>query len=93
MCPGYQSQSGSLACMLYYVQWIPSGATPAYFLPASKVVKPFLIHILAHVQALVGLEPRMDSAIASHHVTEHTLLTELCRLGIIEVYLSLMDRC
>ena len=35
------------------------GVTPTQLLMVNIATKPFLIHILAHIQALVGLEPRM----------------------------------
>ena len=47
------------------------GTTPADLLVASIAAKPILIYILAHIQAMVGLETGMECAAASQYVTGH----------------------
>ena len=41
-----------------------SGVTPTDLMVARKVAKPYLIHILAYIQALVGLESGIEHATA-----------------------------
>ena len=73
--PGYQR----VACM----QWIPqitSGAIPTDLLVTSMGTKSFLIHVLAHIQALVGLQCGIELVTVSQRVTRQALSNELCRL-------------
>ena len=53
-------------CFVAFLRFT-SGATPADILDASMATKPILIHILAHIQAMVGLESGMECAAASQH--------------------------
>ena len=62
VCPGFQSQGGSLACFLACVILrFTSGTTPADCIEVSTAAKPFLIHVLADVSTSIGggsgLEP------------------------------------
>ena len=61
VCPGLQSQSGSLTCMLWILRFT-SAATPAYV--SSMVAEPFLSEPRTFQPALVGLEPRIERVAA-----------------------------
>ena len=54
------------------IQWIPQihlWCNTCNLLVANMVAEPFPIHILAHVQALVGLQSGSEHAAASQHMT------------------------
>ena len=46
-----------------------SGATHANLLAASMVVEPFLIHILAYIESVVGFESGIEHDTALQRVT------------------------
>ena len=54
ICPWFQSQDGSLACMLSWLHVIPQGETPADCIVVSMSAEPFLTHILASVSTNIG---------------------------------------
>ena len=55
-----------LACILLRFTF---GVTPAHLLAASLVAEQFLIHILACIQALVGIKSRIEHATALQRAT------------------------
>ena len=71
VCPGFQSQGGSLACFLTCVFLrCTSGATPADCIEVNMAAEPFLIHIPADVSASIGggLEPESMTVRAANTV-------------------------
>ena len=72
VCPGSESQSG----FPYFIS-----DSLADLSVACLAAEPFPMHILSNVQALVGLESRIEHPATSQHVTRHMILAELCRVG------------
>ena len=55
VCPGFQSQGGTLACFLACVILrFTSGVTPADYIEVNMAAEHFLIHIPADMSASIG---------------------------------------
>ena len=97
ICPGFQSQSGSLVCFLAcMILRFTSGVTPADCIEVSMVAEPFeYMHLQTYLQALVevlarpGLKATIVHAAGSKHSTVNHSATPAS--VFISVFITLVD--